>query len=83
VGGYPGHAQNELDARIKDLRVRFGRPVGGIVARQDAAPRQVVPARQDPGRGWLAAVLIIGGMLVLLLATATLAGVFYFARRAR
>jgi serine/threonine-protein kinase len=70
---YPGFAQNPVDLRIQDLRVHLlSAPEAAGVERPAAAPRD------RASRGWLAAAVVLGLVLVL-----TALGVWLVARRSR
>jgi hypothetical protein len=78
LNAYPGHRQNELDVRFKDLRVR------GLLPNEAAAvPSSPVPLdspKREAGKGLLAVTLAVG-MAIPLLAAIALAVVLYWRRR--
>ena len=75
VGAFPGHAQNELDVRIKELRVRGLSP-----AEAAALPVPLEIPKRDEGKSWLA-VTLLSSFAASLLAAAALGGALYLRRR--
>jgi DNA-directed RNA polymerase subunit RPC12/RpoP len=78
LNAYPGHRQNELDIRLKDLRVRGLRPNEAAALLALPAPLEGRTGKSE--KGWLA-VTLAGGIAVPLLAALIIGGVLYLRRR--
>ena len=77
LNAYPGHRQNELDVRIKDLRVRGLRP--NEAAALPSATPVTEPLKQEGRKGWLAVML--GGFALSMLVAMALLGLLFLRRR--